>query len=162
QAKLLDEARHLEISSFHVVAPPPDSIDWRSHNGCNSVTPIKNQERCGACVAFATCASLESRVAIDKGKCDPQLDLSEAHLFFCGCGMCCKRGWRFDHALNWAKNGIGLEANFRYTAKDQPCKKPPPPAAVTVPKWSSVTTQLARRQAIADHGPVIGGLRVYE
>jgi C1A family cysteine protease len=161
EAALLDEARNLESTTFHATAPPPSSLDWRNHNDCNSVTSVKNQGRCGSCVAFATCACLESRLAIKDEKCDPKIDLSEAHLFFCGCGMCCKRGWQFDKALNWAVNGIGLEKDFAYTAKDQACKKLVPPA-VGVPNWTSVTTMLARRQAIADRGPVIGGLRVYE
>jgi len=162
EANLLAEARNLETTTFHATAPPPSAIDWRNHNGCNSVTLVQNQGHCGSCVAFATCACLESRVAIREEKCDPQIDLSEAHLFFCGCGLCCRTGWRFDRALNWASKGIALEKDFQYTPKDQPCKKPPPAAAVLVPRWTSVTTMLARRQAIADRGPVIGGLRVYE
>ena len=160
-AALLAEAREYEATAFHVGAPPPPAIDWRK-NPCNYVTPVKHQRQCGSCVAFATCASLESRVAIGREQCDPELDLSEAHLFFCGCGLCCKTGWRFDKALNWAKNGIGLEAAFAYKPMNQPCPQPQPTAAVKVPTWRSVTSMLARKQAIVDNGPVIGGLRVYE
>ena len=50
-------------------------------------------------MAFVTCAALESRAAIIKERSNPTLDLSEAHLFFCGCGQCCNTGWRTDRAL---------------------------------------------------------------
>jgi C1A family cysteine protease len=160
-AALLAEARVQESRDFQVTAPPPPAIDWRK-NPCNYVTIVQSQKQCGSCVAFATCASLESRVAIARERCDPELDLSEAHLFFCGCGQCCKTGWRFDKALNWAKSGIGLEVDFSYTPKNQPCKTPSPKPVVDVPSWRSVTSMLARKQAIAANGPVIGGLRVYE
>jgi C1A family cysteine protease len=161
-AALLDEARSVEASTFHVTAPPPSAIDWRNISGKNYVTAIRNQGNCGSCVAFATCAALESRTAIKSGIVSPRFDLSEAHLFFCGCGLCCKTGWRFDQALNWAKNGIGEEPAFPYTAKNQPCHSPTPSPVVRVPRWSAATTTLARKMAIADNGPVIGGLRVYE
>jgi C1A family cysteine protease len=159
---LLAEADLLQAQTFRVAAPPPSSIDWRNYNGRNYVTPIKNQRTCGSCVAFATCASLESRVAIQREKADPQLDLSEAHLFFCGCGRCCRTGWSFVPALNWAKKGIGLEALFPYTPGDQPCPNPQPAASVEVPSWTAVTSMVARKQAIAADGPVIAGLNVYE
>ena len=157
---LLAEAATLQMRTFHVTAPPPPAIDWRMHHGINYVTSIKNQRTCGSCVSFATCASLKSRVAIQQGKDNPQLDLSEAHLFFCGCGMCCKTGWNFTAALNWAKQGVGLERNFPYTPTNQACKNIA--SAVSVPSWNAVTSMLARKQAIAADGPVIGGLNVYE
>jgi C1A family cysteine protease len=159
-AALLVEAASLQALTFHVTAPPPSDVDWRMYGGKNYVTTIKNQLTCGSCVAFATCASLESRVAIQQDINNPQLDLSEAHLFFCGCGMCCKTGWNFTAALNWAAQGIGLERNFPYKPANQPCKNIAP--AVHVPSWNAVTSMLARKQAIAADGPVIGGLNVYE
>jgi C1A family cysteine protease len=160
-AQILTEARQQDTTAFHAVAPPPPVVDWRNHGG-NYVTPVRHQGQCGSCVAFATCACLESRAAIEQGKQDPTIDLSEAHLFFCGCGLCCRTGWRSDAALNWAKRGIGLEADFPYVARNQPCKNPEPVAVIDVPAWGAVSSMLARKQAIADKGPVIGGLRIYE
>lgn len=166
--RLLAEASTLQALTFQALAPPPTDVDWRNYQGPlpnyqgNYVTDIKHQRNCGACVAFATCAALEARVAIQRNKKNPQLDLSEAHLFFCGCGMCCKKGWNFVPALNWAKNGIGVETDFGYTGVDVPCKKPAPRPVVDVPSWTAVTSLVARKQAIAFDGPVIGGLNVYE
>ncbi len=158
----LAEARALETAEFHVVAPPPPAHEWRNVGGRNFVTSIKNQQTCGSCVAFAVCAALESRVAIQQDEADPRLDLSEAHLFYCGCGRCCRTGWNFAPALNWARNGIGRETSFPYVPRDQVCPAPPPPAVVNVPSWISVASPTARKQAIVASGPVIGGLRVYE
>jgi hypothetical protein len=42
----------------------PASFDWRSVNGANYVTPVKNQGNCGSCVSFGTCAVIESAVRI--------------------------------------------------------------------------------------------------
>ena len=37
-------------------------IDWRNFKGANYVTGVRNQLNCGSCVAFATCAALESPI----------------------------------------------------------------------------------------------------
>jgi C1A family cysteine protease len=160
---LLAEASAMQARSFRAAAPPPRQIDWRNHRGKNYVTPIKDQSTCGSCVAFATCACLESRVAIQRDRDNPQLDLSEAHLFFCGCGPCCRKGWNFKDALNWSKKpGIGLESAFPYRPQNLNCPKPQPSPVVDIPSWLAVTTVVARKQAIAEEGPVIAGMKVYE
>ena len=42
----------------------PDSFDWRDRDGANFVSPIRNQEQCGSCYAFASMAMMESRLRI--------------------------------------------------------------------------------------------------
>jgi C1A family cysteine protease len=69
----------------------PAAVDWRN-NGGNWVTPIKDQRNCGSCVAFGTLAALESRVRLACKNANMAIDLSEAHLFYCGCGNCCNTG----------------------------------------------------------------------
>jgi C1A family cysteine protease len=147
-----------ESAKFSAVAPPPPRIDWRNNNG-NWVTPVKYQATCGACVAFATCAALESRALIGANTSGVDLDLSEAHLFACGGGKC-GPGWNFEPALQQAKqHGVGLEKDFSYTPKDVPCKLVA--ARIKVTGWSKITTMNARKHAIASDGPVIAGMRVY-
>lgn len=137
---------------------PPTKVDWRNKSG-NWVTPVKNQATCGSCVAFATCGVLESRTLIAGNTPGRNLDLSESHLFSCGGGHCAT-GWNFEPALQQAKKpGVGLEKDFPYVANDVPCKTIP--VAVRVSGWTKMATMNARKLAIADHGPVIAGMRVF-
>ena len=97
------------------VAIYPTQWDWRNVSGKNWTTPIRDQKQCGSCVAFATVATIESNLEIFKR--DPNLnpDLSEADLFFRGCGNCCGRGWNFVPALKYAQSsGIPDEDCFPY------------------------------------------------
>lgn len=41
-------------------APAPPSVDWRSQNGMNFVTAVRDQGPCGSCVAFGTIAGTEA------------------------------------------------------------------------------------------------------
>lgn len=142
-------------------APPPPRIDWRSHNGANYVSPIKDQGACGACVAFATCASIEARLSIQNAAPGNFLDLSEAHLFFCGAGQACQIGWNYRPALSFCQTtGVGAEAAWPYQPIDQACR-----TIVSVAQihgWTEEALMNERKAAIAHGGPVIAGMRVYE
>lgn len=147
-------------SKYQQLPAPPARIDWRKKGGNNFITPIKNQGECGACVSFATCASVESRLAIAEGDDDPDLDLSEAHLFFCA-GRSCASGWWPEEAMDKARTqGIGLEKNFRYTGNQLACKKIAPAARVV--GWDTAQRLKHRKQAIAFNGPVVAVFKVYE
>lgn len=158
---LMEEAMTEEPATLLAAAPPPPSIDWRNVNGHNWVTGIRNQGTCGSCVAFATCAVLESRAKRSQSDSNLTIDLSEAHLFFCGAGMACDRGWNFDPALIFCRDhGVGQEADFPYTPMNQPCTSISPEVQVT--SWNREVSQLERKQAVAQNGPVIAGMRVFE
>lgn len=132
----------------------PPRVDWREED---RVSPVKSQGLCGACVSFATCAAMESAIAIAEGSAD-FLDLSEADLFFCGCGPCCESGWDFVPAVERATQGVGLEADFPYDAKAT-CKAIPP--ALRVSSWQTAHSAEDRRYAVA-RAPVIAGMRVFD
>jgi C1A family cysteine protease len=141
------------------MAPPPPKLDWRRATNGNFVTPIRDQQTCGSCVAFATCAVLESRILIASSSPGTDLDLSEAHLFFCGTTNACEVGWIYDKALKSAqKNGVGLEADFPYVPHNQACRNIPP--VVKVAAFQTAASSIQRKRAL-QKGPVVAGLQVY-
>ncbi|MBD9541738.1 hypothetical protein IB276_20035 [Ensifer sp. ENS04] len=130
------------------------TVDWRTKDG-GRVTPIRDQgQECGSCVAFATCAAMESDHLIRTGDV---VDLSEAHLFFCNGGSC-EDGWEIPLALNAAQRGVGNEVDFPYIGQAQ-CKNIAP--RVKVSRYSVHTTEDARKRAL-NRGPVIGALQIFE
>jgi C1A family cysteine protease len=147
-------------SKYQELPAPPASVDWRNKDGSNFITPIRNQGECGACVSFATCASVESRLALLEEDEDPNLDLSEAHLFFCA-GRSCASGWWPEEAMDKARTqGIGLERDFRYTGDQLACKQITPAARVI--GWDTAQKLKHRKQAIAFNGPVVAVFKVFE
>lgn len=152
----LETARALYAGA--IAAPP--SIDWRNNNG-NWTTSIKDQLSCGSCVAFATCATLESRLKIVCKSSSFAPDLSEAHLFYCGCGNCCGNGWNFAPALDFCKQtGVAKEADFPYTPGNKPC----PPSLNAYSKlaaWSQVLAVADRKNVLSGKGPTVAGLAVF-
>ncbi|MGD2206720.1 MAG: C1 family peptidase, partial [Anaerolineae bacterium] len=82
------------LATMEVIAAEfPPAWDWRDVNGADWTTPIRDQMACGSCVAFGTVGVLESMLKLHYQDAALQPDLSEAHLFFCGCGACCDKGW---------------------------------------------------------------------
>lgn len=153
-------ARAADPVAFAALPAAPHKIDWRQVDGANYVTPVRDQGACGACVAFATVAVVESRLAIQQRRTDPDADLSEASLFF-GAGRRCVDGWWPDAAMSYARTkGIGSEADFPYPGQDAPAKGVNPFAWVT--GWESASTSSQRRKAIAFRGPVVAVFKVYE
>lgn len=142
-------------------APFPRKIDWRDQGGGNFLSDIRDQQQCGACVAFATVATLEARVKIGRQDAGLDLALSEAHLFFCGAGRACGRGWNYEPALVHCRDhGVGLAEDVPYRPFDQDCTPARP--VVRVRGWDIKSAEQARLQAIASGGPVIAGMRVFE
>lgn len=142
----------------------PSAFDWRNHNGKDWTKPVRDQSSCGSCVAFGTLGAMESRAKIQKNNPNLSVDLSEAHLFYCGCGKCCRRGWNFPPALNFLKNtGVVDEKCYPYKPVDQDCK----PCSDwknrvwKIQDWSSIANVSQRKQNLSTSGPLIGGMAVY-
>ena len=88
----------------------PPSFDWRTSTGRNCITPIRDQEQCGSCVAFGTTALLEAMVRIERNL---WVDLSEADLF--EGGGSCQNGWMANSAISRImSNGVPLERELPY------------------------------------------------
>lgn len=153
------ETQH-NFQAFQAPIAAPTKVDWRNRNG-DWTTPVKDQSSCGSCVAFGVAATLEARIKIVCNRPNLNTNLSEAHLFYCGCGNCCGNGWNFPPALDYCKNtGIGLETSFPYTPGNQPCRTGVA-SYLKISNWTSVLTIADRKNVIATKGPVVGGMAVY-
>jgi C1A family cysteine protease len=143
----------------------PPSLDWRNVGGLDWTTAIRDQSTCGSCVAFAAAAAIEARLIIVLN--DPGLkpDLSEAQLFYCGCGTCCNVGWYPSSALDFAVNtGIADESCYPYTPDNQSCALCPTwQSRVThIQSWVGKSNSADIKQALADAGPVMVTMDVYQ
>ncbi len=143
----------------------PAAWDWRDVEGADWTTPIRDQKGCGSCVAFGIVAVLEAMLKLHQDSAGFEPDLSEAHLFFCGCGACCDKGWWPSYALNYAKNsGVPDEACFPYQDHNLPCSESCAEwqsRAVKVVSWQEVLDMGTRKEWLATRGPVVGCMAVY-
>jgi C1A family cysteine protease len=143
----------------------PSFWDWRDVDGADWTTPVKDQEGCGACVAFATVAAIEAMIKRDQGDAGLQPDLSEAHLFYCGCGDCCDRGWWPTYALDYSQSkGVPDEACFPYQDRNVPCSVSCADwqaRSFKVVRWRELIDVGLRKEWLATNGPVIGCMAVY-
>lgn len=141
----------------------PVAKDWRDVNGKNYVTPVKDQGPCGSCVSFGTCATIESNMRIKAQDHTLTVDLSEAFMQFCGGGSC--SGWGLTSGLNYAKStGVTDEECFKYQPKNMPCSdrcSDWQSRLVKILSYTSHSSMQARKDAIANVGPVVAGMAVY-
>ncbi len=94
----------------------PSQFDWRDHGG-NWLSPIRYQDWCGSCWAFAALGVMEAAHNITAGDPDWDPDLSEQIVLSCSGGDC--GGWylelTMDHLLY---EGTQLETCMPYQSDD--------------------------------------------
>lgn len=160
---LVAQARAEEEAEATYTYPP--SIDWRNKDGYDWTTPVGDQSGCGSCVAFGTIGAIESRLKIVSNNPNLNPDLSEAHLFYCGCGNCCEYGWYPDAAMNFARDtGIVDEPCFPYYPYNQPCNLCSNWASrVTKIEswWGKASSTEAMKEALTQRGPFEATMYVY-
>lgn len=145
----------------------PTSIEWRNVNGIDWTTSIKDQNGCGSCVAFGAVAALEPLLKIRTFQ-DPNwsIDLSEAHLLFCGGGSC--SGWHMNAACGYLqKHGVpdeacfpyskGLETNSCTTCSDWKSRID----YTKILSWSNTKDVNQMKFNLVNNGPQITGMAVY-
>jgi len=123
----------LSLSSFvpHSVLslPPlknitdiPSSWDWRNVDGQNFVSPVRDQEQCGSCYAFASMGALEARIRI-MSKNSEQPILSPQHAVSCSqYSQACDGGFPYLTAGKFGQDfGIVEEACFPYEGTNGNC-----------------------------------------
>lgn len=117
-----DPSGYVKIKKREVL---PMSLDWRSKDGKNYMTSMKEQGNCGSCWAFATLATIEAIYNVENDIYSTQPlkfpDLSEQDLISCSKAGDCAGGSpssALDHVKN---NGIVSEDCFPYIEEDAPC-----------------------------------------
>jgi len=130
----------------------PDSVDWIA---AGAVTPVKDQGQCGSCWAFSTIGAVEGWNFLTNKKL---LSFSEQQLVDCSKDTCygCQGGWPFKATEYIQKNGICLEGDYKYTARDGVCKDSqcsPAVAPGALKSYLNVTDEDAMLSALA-LGPV--------
>lgn len=159
-------------ASLAFAVPLPASVDWRSRNGSNFITPVRDQGPCGSCVAFGAIAAMEAQFQIRDNDPSSGIDLSEADLFYCTAeakeGRACgglNQGWWPSNALLALQNdGVVDEACFPYTAGDQPCNTCADAASRVnnLSSFSTLTTPFAMKSWLASTGPLVTTINVYD
>jgi len=160
----VDEDEGINTSS---IISTPTNFDWRDADGIDWTTPVRNQLSCGSCVAFGTISALEAVVQIELGQ-QLDIDLSEAHLFYCGGGTC-SQGWTISGAVYQLENvGVAEEDCFPYTPRQTDCEH-------VCSDWQEQAIKImdgrrvlssnnitAVQQALIDYGPLVTSFTVYK
>jgi C1A family cysteine protease len=121
--------------SFSEIQGVPATWDWRTQG---AVTPIKNQEQCGSCWAFATVATVEGLWFINGHSLT---SYSEQQIVDCDT-TCdgCNGGYPYL-AMNYlVKVGLELESDYPYTGKQGSCAYDKSKATQDVDTGSSFVT----------------------
>ncbi|XP_019186347.1 PREDICTED: ervatamin-B-like [Ipomoea nil] len=134
---------------YENVTDVPDTVDWVEKG---AVTPVKNQQKCGCCWAFAAVAAIEGITQI---KTEKLVSLSEQQLLDCDLiSLGCHGGWIGSGFLYVLLNrGITTEENYPYTMKRGFCKRRKASQAAAKIKgfrWVPAYNEAALTKAVAN------------
>ena len=146
-------------------AEPPlaNAFDWRSYNGTNWVTPVKNQGNCGADFAFCATGAVESKMMILTGNTNQPPDLSEQQIISCNnAGSDCGGGYLSAGYDFIQTNGVVGESVFPYKATDLPCQTFSNAQLAKISGYYYCGTNAASvKQALVKDGPVCVAMDAY-
>lgn len=152
----------------------PTEFDWRDYEGHNWMTPVKDQGQCGGCAAFGALGAFEAILKYKHNQPDWELDLSEAHLFFCAGGACSGGILEGSVAVYLESDGVPDEDCMPYTAGeagvDQSCDDTCPDwesRAYKIKNWMWVESPPGNpadpeliKQAIYEQGPLYSAIEI--
>jgi len=104
----------------------PKSWDWRNVDGGKSfVSPVRHQDMCGSCYAFASAAQIEARIRIATNN-QHQPVLSTQQVVDCSpYSQGCEGGFPYLIAGKWGQDfGFVEEKAYPYEGKDAKCRDP--------------------------------------
>ncbi|GFS68751.1 cathepsin L [Nephila pilipes] len=134
------------------VSELPEKLDWRD---AGLVTPVKNQEPCGACWAFSTTGSLEGQHMKKTGNL---VSLSEQNIIDCSKDNDGCNGGDVNSAFEYtiSNGGIDTEASYPYTAKNGTCRFDKASIGASCTGYLNVPDgdEDALKQAVATVGPI--------
>jgi C1A family cysteine protease len=148
-------------------SPTNPQFSWR-----DKLSPVRNQETCGSCWAFAALGAYEGSQSLLN---DEKLDLSEQQLVNCvpahpsTAGDNC-RGNMPATALDWmTNNGSPTEQSLSYSGRMTSCNtglrsnfKPISWGFVSEDDPRAIPSTQAIKEAIAQHGPIVSTVYVTE
>ncbi len=145
----------------------PPKFSWRDVDGIDYTTPVKDQEPCPSCEAYALVAAVETLIQYEVGH-PFGCDLSEMHLFFCSGGTC---KWGVDvkdaaqYLVEYGTPDEGCCPDMHRTY-DMPCNFTLPgweSRAVKIKEWGWVeNNEESIKEALIKHGPLVACISVYE
>ncbi|GFO42825.1 dipeptidyl peptidase 1 [Plakobranchus ocellatus] len=146
----------------------PDSYDWRNVSGVNYVSPVRNQENCGSCYAFASMAMAEARVKIQTNNTQSPVfstqDVVECSYYSQGC----EGGFPYLVAGKYAEDyGLVLEKCNPYKGMDGTCHTDPGCERHYFTNYAYIggyyggCNEVLMQQAIYLRGPIAVSFEVY-
>lgn len=147
----------------------PAAFDLRNVGGKNYITSVKNQANCGSCVSFGSVATVEGTTRFRNDAPNLNIDLSEAHLFYCHArqqGRNCGNGWWVPPALDAFKTiGVSDEACYPYVAGDQNCSNlcsDWQSRVVKISAWREISSAADMKEWLSTKGPLAACFSVYD
>ncbi|XP_038054481.1 dipeptidyl peptidase 1-like isoform X1 [Patiria miniata] len=102
----------------------PPSFDWRTINGQNFVSPVRNQGGCGSCYAFGSLAMHEARLRIASNNTKQTVFAPQEVVSCSEYSQGCEGGFPYLIAGKYAEDfGLVEESCSPYVGMDTPCKK---------------------------------------
>jgi C1A family cysteine protease len=156
--------------ALSVLSALPSHFDWRGKDGVNWLTPVKDQGRCGACVAFAVVSAAEAQFKIAYNDPSWNLNLSEQKLFSCTPGATCTGGTTVSSAFSLLQSQGTPDAacypDNLVDGIDHPCSggcSDWQSRAYKISGWGPVDNNPVMIEGwLYSHGPLVAAFAVYD